>query len=283
MSTYVAKPATVEKKWILIDAEGLVVGRLAALIATRLKGKHKPIYTPHVDCGDNIVVINADKIVFTGAKRDDKVYYRHTGYPGGIKERTPRQILDSKHPERIVEKAVERMLARGPLHRQLMRNLRVYKGGDASARGAKSGKARCRKAQPQERESLRSMATETKTLADLASVKGAEPQAAPVQDAEARQARPRLRDGQAQERRRSRLAEARQGHDHSQRKGLQSLLRTSRAADAPAATAQSRQPGDAVRHPHLGRWWRPFRPSRRRASRHLEGVSPITSRIFVAC
>jgi large subunit ribosomal protein L13 len=130
MSTYVAKPATVEKKWILIDAEGLVVGRLAALIATRLKGKHKPIYTPHVDCGDNIVVINAAKVVFTGAKRDDKIYYKHTGYPGGIKERTPRQIFDSKHPERILEKAVERMLARGPLHHQIMRNLRVYKGGE---------------------------------------------------------------------------------------------------------------------------------------------------------
>jgi large subunit ribosomal protein L13 len=128
MSTYVAKPATVEKKWVLIDAEGLVVGRLAALIATRLKGKHKAIYTPHVDCGDNIVVINADKVVFTGAKRDDKVYYKHTGYPGGIKERSPRQILEGKHPERVVEKAVERMLARGPLHRKLMRNLRVYKG-----------------------------------------------------------------------------------------------------------------------------------------------------------
>ncbi|MFN0218280.1 MAG: 50S ribosomal protein L13 [Hyphomicrobium sp.] len=128
MSTYVAKPATVEKKWIVIDAAGLVVGRLATIIATRLKGKHKPIYTPHVDCGDNVIVINADKVVFTGAKREDKVYYRHTGYPGGIKERTPRQILDGKHPERVVEKAVERMLARGPLQRQLMRNLRVYKG-----------------------------------------------------------------------------------------------------------------------------------------------------------
>ena len=128
MSTYVAKPATVEKKWIVIDAAGLVVGRLASIIATRLKGKHKPIYTPHVDCGDNIVVINADKVVFTGAKREDKVYYRHTGYPGGIKEKTPRQILEGKHPERVIEKAVERMLARGPLQRQLMRNLRVYKG-----------------------------------------------------------------------------------------------------------------------------------------------------------
>ena len=130
MSTFVAKPAQVEKKWILIDAEGLVVGRLAALIATRLKGKHKPIYTPHVDCGDNVVVINADKVVFTGDKHEDKVYYRHTGYPGGIKERTPRQIIEGKHPERVVEKAVERMLARGPLQRQLMRNLRVYKGAE---------------------------------------------------------------------------------------------------------------------------------------------------------
>ncbi len=128
MSTYVAKPDTVEKKWILIDAQGLVVGRLATIIATRLKGKHKATYTPHVDCGDNVVVINADKVVFTGAKREDKVYYRHTGYPGGVKERTPRQILEGKHPERIVEKAVERMLARGPLQRQLMRNLRIYKG-----------------------------------------------------------------------------------------------------------------------------------------------------------
>jgi large subunit ribosomal protein L13 len=129
-STTSAKPETVEKKWILIDAAGLVVGRLATIVATRLKGKHKAIYTPHVDCGDNVVVINAEKIVFTGAKRDDKVYYRHTGYPGGIKERSPRQILDGKHPERIVEKAVERMLARGPLQRQLMRNLRIYKGAD---------------------------------------------------------------------------------------------------------------------------------------------------------
>ena len=130
MSTYFAKVGEVEKKWVIIDASGLVVGRLASIIAMRLKGKHKPAYTPHVDCGDNVVIINADKVVFTGAKRDDKVYYRHTGYPGGIKERTPRQILDGKHPERVVEKAVERMLARGPLQRQLMRNLRIYKGAD---------------------------------------------------------------------------------------------------------------------------------------------------------
>jgi large subunit ribosomal protein L13 len=130
MKTFVAKPGEVDKKWILIDAKGLVVGRLATLIATRLKGKHKPIYTPHVDCGDNIVVINAEKVVFTGKKYEDKLYQWHTGYPGGIKSRTPRQIIEGKHPERVVEKAVERMLARGPQQRQLMRNLRVYKGAE---------------------------------------------------------------------------------------------------------------------------------------------------------
>ncbi|MCH9807430.1 MAG: 50S ribosomal protein L13 [Alphaproteobacteria bacterium] len=130
MKTFVAKPGEVDKKWILIDATGLVVGRLATIIATRLKGKHKAIYTPHVDCGDNVIVINADKVVFTGKKFEDKRYYWHTGYPGGIKERSPRQILEGRFPERIVEKAVERMLARGPLGRQLMRNLKVYKGAE---------------------------------------------------------------------------------------------------------------------------------------------------------
>ncbi len=130
MKTFVAKPAEVEKKWIVIDADGLVVGRLAALIATRLKGKHKAIYTPHVDCGDNIVVVNAEKVVLSGRKYEDKVYYRHTGHPGGIKMRTPRQIIEGKFPERVLEKAVERMLKRGPLQRQLMRNLRIYKGAE---------------------------------------------------------------------------------------------------------------------------------------------------------
>jgi large subunit ribosomal protein L13 len=128
MKTYVAKPGEVDKKWMVIDANGLVVGRLAALIATRLKGKHKSIYTPHVDCGDNVIVVNADKVVFTGKKFEDKTYYHHTGFPGGIKEKSPRMILEGRFPERVVEKAVERMLARGPLQRQLMRNLKVYKG-----------------------------------------------------------------------------------------------------------------------------------------------------------
>lgn len=130
MQTFVAKPSDVDKKWIVIDAKGLVVGRLAALIAMRLKGKHKATYTPHVDCGDNVIVVNADKVVFTGNKREDKVYYWHTGYPGGVKSRTPRQLLEGKFPERVVEKAVERMLARGPLGRKLLRNLKVYAGAE---------------------------------------------------------------------------------------------------------------------------------------------------------
>ena len=128
MKTYSAKVGEIEKKWVLIDAENLVVGRLASLIAMRLKGKHKATYTPHIDMGDNIVVINADKIIFSGKKRDDKIYYRHTGYPGGIKQTNPRRILEGKFPERVLEKAVERMLKRGPLQRKIMKNLKVYAG-----------------------------------------------------------------------------------------------------------------------------------------------------------
>ncbi len=128
MKTYVAKPGEVEKKWILIDAEGLVVGRLATIIANRLRGKHKATFTPHVDTGDNVIVINAEKVVFTGRKYDDKKYHWHTGHPGGIKTRTPKQIIEGKFPGRVIEKAVERMIARGPLHRKLMANLRVYAG-----------------------------------------------------------------------------------------------------------------------------------------------------------
>ena len=128
MTTYVAKPGEIEKKWVLIDGSGLVVGRLASLIAMRLRGKHKATYTPHVDTGDNIIVINAEKVVFTGNKTEDKIYQWHTGYPGGLKERRPRQILASKFPERILQKAVERMLKRGPLQRKLMGNLKVYPG-----------------------------------------------------------------------------------------------------------------------------------------------------------
>ena len=122
------KPADVEKKWVVIDASGLVVGRLATIVAMRLRGKHKPAYTPHVDCGDNIIIVNAEKVVFTGRKRENKVYYHHTGYIGGIKERSAKFILEGRFPERIVEKAVERMLPRGPLFRKILGNLRVYKG-----------------------------------------------------------------------------------------------------------------------------------------------------------
>jgi large subunit ribosomal protein L13 len=128
MTTFSQKPADVVKKWVLIDAEGLVVGRLASIIANRLRGKHKPTFTPHVDDGDNVIVINADKVVFTGKKYTDKVYYWHTGHPGGIKERTARQLLEGRFPERVVEKAVERMVPRGPLGRRQMKNLRVYAG-----------------------------------------------------------------------------------------------------------------------------------------------------------
>jgi large subunit ribosomal protein L13 len=128
MKTFSLKPADVEKKWVVIDATGLVVGRLASVIAMRLRGKHKPAYTPHVDCGDNVIVINADKVVFTGRKREQKVYYHHTGYPGGIKERSAKFILEGRFPERVVEKAVERMLPRGPLGRQQLGHLRVYPG-----------------------------------------------------------------------------------------------------------------------------------------------------------
>jgi large subunit ribosomal protein L13 len=129
-ATRSVKAAEVEKKWILIDASGLVVGRLASLVAMRLRGKHKASYTPHVDCGDNVIVVNADKVVLTGRKREQKVYYHHTGYPGGIKERSAKSILEGRFPERIVEKAVERMLPRGPLGRRVFGNLRVYKGPD---------------------------------------------------------------------------------------------------------------------------------------------------------
>lgn len=110
MKTFSAKPAEVTKKWVLIDAKGLVVGRLATIVAMRLRGKHLPTYTPHVDCGDNVIIINAQHAVLTGRKREQKTYYKHTGYVGHVKERTARQILEGKHPERVLEKAVERMI-----------------------------------------------------------------------------------------------------------------------------------------------------------------------------
>ncbi|MEM9580492.1 MAG: 50S ribosomal protein L13 [Pseudomonadota bacterium] len=128
MKTFSATPADIEKKWILIDAEGVVLGRLASIIAMRLRGKHKASFTPHMDMGDNVIVINADKVQMTGNKRSDKKYYWHTGHPGGIKHRTAEQILEGAHPERVVTKAVKRMLPGNRLSAKQMTNLRVYAG-----------------------------------------------------------------------------------------------------------------------------------------------------------
>jgi large subunit ribosomal protein L13 len=127
-TTLSLKPAEVTKDWVLIDAEGLVLGRLAVVIANRLRGKHKPQFTPHVDCGDNVVVINAEKVKVTGKKLTDSTFYYHTGYPGGIKGRTIEQRLASKRPTVVIEKAVERMITRGPLQRAQMKHLYIYAG-----------------------------------------------------------------------------------------------------------------------------------------------------------
>jgi large subunit ribosomal protein L13 len=130
MKTFSLRASEIEKKWILIDADGLVVGRLAAFIATRLRGKHKPSFTPHMDMGDNVVVINADKVVLTGNKRTQKTYYRHTGYPGGIREGKADKILDGRFPERVLESAVRRMMPGGPLTRDQLSNLRIFGGAE---------------------------------------------------------------------------------------------------------------------------------------------------------
>ncbi|WP_417820414.1 50S ribosomal protein L13 [Terasakiella sp.] len=128
MKTYTAKPSEIERKWFVIDAEDVVLGRLAAIVSQYLRGKHKPTYTPNIDTGDNIIIINADKVKLTGKKRSDKIYYWHTGHPGGIKQRTAEQILDGDHPERVIEKAVQRMITRSPLGRQQMKKLHIYAG-----------------------------------------------------------------------------------------------------------------------------------------------------------
>lgn len=128
MRTYSARPADVKHEWFVIDADGAILGRLASLVAMRLRGKHKPIYTPHIDCGDHIVVVNAEKVKLTGHKRIDSKFFWHTGHPGGIKQRSLGQILDGRYPERVLLKAVERMITRNSLGRQQMRKLHVYKG-----------------------------------------------------------------------------------------------------------------------------------------------------------
>lgn len=135
MKTYTARPSEIERSWFLVDAEGLVLGRLAALLANRLRGKHKAMFTPHMDCGDHIVVINAEKVVLTGKKRTQKVYYHHTGHPGGIKERRADKVLDGRFPERVIEAAVKRMVPRGPLGRDVLRKLHIYKGGEHPHQG----------------------------------------------------------------------------------------------------------------------------------------------------
>jgi large subunit ribosomal protein L13 len=135
MKTYSARPQDVTRGWYLIDAEGLVLGRLAALVAGRLRGKHKPMYTPSLDCGDHVVVVNAEKVALTGNKRGQKTYYRHSGYPGGLKQRTAEQVLASAHPERVIEKAVQRMLPKGALGDTQLKKLHVYSGPEHPHQG----------------------------------------------------------------------------------------------------------------------------------------------------
>ena len=130
MKTYSAKPGDIERKWLVIDADGVVLGRLASFVANRLRGKHKSMFTPHMDCGDNVIIINAEKVKVTGRKLTDKVYYRHTGHPGGIKSVTAGAVLGGAHPERVITKAIERMIPRGPLGRQVLTKLHVYAGAD---------------------------------------------------------------------------------------------------------------------------------------------------------
>ncbi len=130
-TTKFLKTREVEKQWILLDAENVITGRLASFIALHLRGKHRPDYSPHIDCGDHVIVINADKVALTGNKRSDKIYYRHTGYPGGLKETTAGKILEGRFPERVMRKAVQRMLPKeSPLARKQLSNLYIYAGPD---------------------------------------------------------------------------------------------------------------------------------------------------------
>ncbi|QKX01910.1 50S ribosomal protein L13 [Wolbachia endosymbiont of Cruorifilaria tuberocauda] len=140
MKTFFLKERQINKRWLIIDADGLTVGRLAAFVATLLRGKHKPEYTPHMDCGDNVVIINARKVHFTGKKFKEKIYYKYTGYPGGLKETTPNSILNSKFPERIMEAAVKRMLDDGPMARKRFKNLYIYPGPEHKHQGQKPEK-----------------------------------------------------------------------------------------------------------------------------------------------
>ena len=182
-TTKSAKPAEVEKKWHLIDADGLVVGRLATIVANILRGKHKPSFTPHVDCGDHVVVINADKVRFTGRKLEQKIYYKHTGYPGGLKEVTAGKVLEGRFPERVLEKAVERMIPRGPLGRDQMRALHLYNGTEHPHGGQDPQIARRRGDEPQE-QGGRIMA-DKKSLSDLGELTNPKPEAPAAAEAAA--------------------------------------------------------------------------------------------------
>ncbi len=135
LKTYAAKPKEIERKWWIVDAQDLVVGRASSIIANILRGKHKATFTPNMDCGDHVVIINAEKIKLTGKKYAEKLYYWHTGHPGGIKDRSAREIIEGKYPERILEYAVSRMISRGPLQRDIMTKLHIYKGSEHKHQG----------------------------------------------------------------------------------------------------------------------------------------------------
>ena len=130
MKTYAAKPQDINREWWIIDAQDVVLGRMASHVAKLLRGKHKPMFSTHLDCGDNVIIINADKVKLTGKKRADKMYYRHTGHPGGIKETTPEKIFAGEHPHRVVKKAIERMLPKGPMGNAQFKKLKVYAGAE---------------------------------------------------------------------------------------------------------------------------------------------------------
>jgi len=131
MRTYSAKPADVQRKWFVIDADGVVLGRMAAIVAQILRGKHKTIYTPHIDTGDHVVIVNAEKVKLTGRKADQRIFYWHSGHPGGLKEHTPRRTLAGRFPERVVKRAIERMMPKdSPLSRAQLKKLKVYAGAE---------------------------------------------------------------------------------------------------------------------------------------------------------
>ena len=279
MTTYSAKPAEVEKKWVMIDAAGLVVGRLASIVALRLRGKHKPTFTPHVDDGDNVVIINAAKIVLTGKKRENKVYHHHTGFIGGIKERTARSILEGKFPERVVEKAIERMLPRGPLGRAPARQSSRLSRRRASARGAESGNARRRRHEPQEQEERVTMAEGTmQSLDQLSTLKPAAAPEAPkyVQKLD--------KQGRAYATGKRKDAVARvwvkpgAGKIEINTRAYRGLLRPAGAAHADPAAAGGDQPQWPVRrHLHgLGR--RVVGAGGRGASRPVQGADGLRAR-----